>query len=1238
MHRATCHPDRLPTIEAREEAGIHMHEHSTAQQGIIRSIRFEPCDREVAMLPNDFFNRAHPLLNHVLDRLRQSSVECKIQSIISIRLVQLDSDGQIIRFEDVTISLPASIVDDDFLENTIIRLLAKIEAIVQKGSNWIVDRVHYFDFRVTLYHSAPAYRGHGTKTEMPRCLALKRACINVNNMDGINCFQFAVLSVLHYNDDKINKNHREHATQYEQFIPQYKWRPEHFPMCARNIKFFESDNPGIRVNLLHYDPELENPYRSLYQTKGAIKDGDKLVVLLAYETNEGKSHYVGVPHFQRLFPNHRTVCERCLRPFNGSNGKAADDKLFEAHRLACYSGFQATTVPPEKSYLRFEKWGNMQRLPYTVYADIECMLVKETDGDKGRMAKHVPIAFGFLLVASPDIKKNPLPSRYYQFVGENCMLEGMQKLDQLSREVYQWYKNHKDFPHHLSKIEKAQHAKANQCYMCLTNFDEDVKKVIEHDHITGKYRGAACQKCNSNAKLRKNLLPVFFHNLKNYDAHHLCIGALGQMKEWSYSVIPLTSEKYLAIDTSFPIDRLKFTTKDGQVVDKEVTMHIIFKDSYQFLSASLEKLVSMLEECDFVHSKLLGYPYSFIKSKGVFPYNYFDSTDKLKLTHLPSQASFYDELRQESLSDEDYDRAQNAWVNLGCQTFEDYMLSYLKMDVYQLADIFEKFRTTCLKQDQIDPVYYPTLPSMSWDLAFKSTRAKVDLLSDMEMYDFFDSGIRGGMTFVNKHYLTVNSPRVPDKYNPQACSEDLLYVDANNLYGNALSMKLPLRDFEWVKETVELERLKTELPVLDLEGDTGYVFEVDLEYPQDIHNSTIDFPLAPERMTVIPDMLTTFMKQQWTDVCKMRRTETKSYRGSSKLLLNQYNKLNYIVHGKLLKFYLSMGMKISKIHQAVRFYQSAFFEPYINQNSLLRAASSSDFDKDYFKLKNNALFGKTMENVRRRKNFKLSNSREYSEKLFSRAEFLESYIFSEDLIGILLCKEQIVLNKPIFIGQAVLDLSKLVMYELRYRHLNNYASRFKGVISVAGGDTDSLFLSIRGIDLDTQLLPAMLEDGLLDSSNYPIGHPLHTNRYKAQLGKIKDESAGKAFEEWVLLRPKCYAMKTVGGGAIKRAKGVQRSVVQTEITFEHYKLAFLDFREYSHQQRRFHSSLHKIYTINQLKRTLSFFEDKRAWTSANYSVPYGHYSLGKSRPPKRKIILPTLVDCPPPKSPRIDVD
>jgi len=304
-----------------------------------------------------------------------------------------------------------------------------------------------------------------------------------------------------------------------------------------------------------------------------------------------------------------------------------------------------------------------------------------------------------------------------------------------------------------------------------------------------------------------------------------------------------------------------------------------------------------------------------------------------------------------------------------------------------------------------------------------------------------------------------------------------------------------------------------------------------------------------------------------------------------------------------------MGMTISKIHSVISYKQKPIFKDYIVKNSKLRQEANNEFDKDLYKFLNNSLFGKTMENVRGRKSFNLVNTKQKLIKQTSLPHFLCAHKFNENLVLTEKMNLQVKLDKPIYIGQAVLDLSKLIMYRLRYEKLAAYANEFNGTITVIGGDTDSLFCSIHNIDLYNQLHPAMLRDDLLDTSNYPREHMLFTNRNKAKLGCIKDEVCGEELQEAILLKPKCYSMITFSGKANKKtAKGIQYCVRQA-LRHEEYVNVFKLQNELACTVRRFQSTNHIVNTVELTKWALSATDNKRAWISANKSLPFGHYKL-----------------------------
>ena len=408
----------------------------------------------------------------------------------------------------------------------------------------------------------------------------------------------------------------------------------------------------------------------------------------------------------------------------------------------------------------------------------------------------------------------------------------------------------------------------------------------------------------------------------------------------------------------------------------------------------------------------------------------------------------------------------------------------------------------------------------------------------------------------------------------------ILYIDINNLYGWALSEKLPFGKFSWILDEHELTSILDECVQQNLSDlDYGYLCEVDIDIPAKLHDFLDDLPVAPEHGCPPGSRV-------------------------KKLLLTHRKKTNYVVHWRLLQMYLELGVKVTKIHRAVKFAQAYVFADYISKNTKKRAAAMSEFEKNFYKLLNNALYGKTVENLKKRVNLRLCQTSKSLITYTSKASFTRSWKIVDDLIAVKLRKEMVTLDRPSYIGQAVLDLSKLRMYQLQYRELVKYRQEFNCSIRIVAGDTDSFFIECDGVDLEKQLLPAMIRDSLLDSSNYPTNHPLYNTSIKKVIGKFKDESGGILnYTEAVFLRPKCYFIESEE--PIMKAKGV--NLKQSGFTLASYLRTYQEGVTMSTEQKRFVSKNHQLYTSQFSKVALSALDNKRRWLEKNRSVAYGHY-------------------------------
>ena len=517
----------------------------------------------------------------------------------------------------------------------------------------------------------------------------------------------------------------------------------------------------------------------------------------------------------------------------------------------------------------------------------------------------------------------------------------------------------------MKKIFKRQ----KKCWICQRQYKPDEGENIpvrDHCHITGKYRGSAHKTCNFRLQIsaEKIKIPVIFHNLKGYDGH-LIIGGMGDIirendlrgeEPLNINVIASNAEKYI-------------TFKIGK--------HLKFIDSYQFMASPLANLAKALPDNKYIYTSeaFSGEKLDLMKAKGVYPYDYMDSFQKFSQTQLPKRDDFYSLLTDEEISASEYAHAQKIWETFGIENMGQYHDLYLKSDVLLLADIFENFREQYLDTYGLDPAHYVSLPSSSLDSALKMTGVRLDLISDVDMFNFIEKGMRGGISTITHRYALANNKYMKN-YDPQKESSYIPYLDANNLYGWAMSQKLPTGDFRWVPSPEYIN-----LDSYDENSAKGLILEVDLEYPKELHSLHNDYPLAPEKITVWEEMLSDYCQRiQAREGIKIGQVE--------KLIPNLRDKEKYVLHYRNLQLYLSLGLKLKKIHRALEFSQSNWLAEYIDFNTQKRAKTKNAFEKDFFKLANNAVFGKTMENKRKRCNIQLVSDPDRMLRLAARPTYV----------------------------------------------------------------------------------------------------------------------------------------------------------------------------------------------------------------------------------------------------------
>ena len=268
---------------------------------------------------------------------------------------------------------------------------------------------------------------------------------------------------------------------------------------------------------------------------------------------------------------------------------------------------------------------------------------------------------------------------------------------------------------------------------------------------------------------------------------------------------------------------------------------------------------------------------------------------------------------------------------------------------------------------------------------------------------------------------------------------------------------------------------------------------------------------------------------------------------------NLRNKKKYVVHINSLKQALNRGLKLKKVHRIIEFNQEAWLKPYIDMNTELRKLAKSDFQKDFFKLMNNSVFGKTMENIRKHRDIKLVTTNKRRSKLVSEPNYHTMNYISEDLSIIEMKRTKVKMNKPIYLGLSILETSKILMYEFWYGYMK---PKYNDNVKLCYLDTDSFIMNIKTEDLYNDIANDV--EKRFDTSGYEVDRPLPTGKNKKVIGLMKDELGGRIVTEFVTLRPKTYSYLTDDFKEDKKAKGTNKCVIKRMIKFDDYKKCLLN--------------------------------------------------------------------------------
>ena len=1013
-------------------------------------------------------------------------------------------------------------------------LMQKLDDEQLEGSGFVLNGIVNVIMEVYKVNDIQA----SSWVELPEKYKNNKSIINIKNDDQY-CFLWCILAHLFPVED-----HKNRTSSYSMNLNKLISNGLEFPMKIKDIPKFENLN-NLNVNVFELTKTVLTPIHI------NTNYDQPQIDLMLYQ-----NHYCLITKLHCLLnkdSHMKWVCRRCLTAFS------SQPVLFD-HIERCIKQQPTNITFSWKDHLKFEDYHMKVPIPIRVYADFECINQPTDDREAAPQVlfKQIPIAVGFYIIS-------PFGNKYCSYFGEPCT-EGQQSAvtwfvnEMLNLENIASNYFETNLPLEITPEEEESFQQSKVCWLCENPLDND--KVRDHDHLTGKYRGAAHNKCNLNCKKKSSsFVPIFFHNFSGYDCHLIFEELLTQAYKMGCEpkIIPKSMENYVSVQVGC----------------------LRFLDSYRFLSSSLQKLITSLN--DFPYMQNEGLTDDLFKKKLAYPYEKFNLNNLHEPLNLTKE-DYWSTLNQSYPCEDDIKRTQQLIDTYNITTAQELTMLYLKMDVLQLTDVFENFVETSTLMYGINPLYSYSLPGYTWKAGLKLTKIKLDFIKDKQLLLLLENNIRGGIS-------SVMGPRFIESNE----NTKLLYIDANNLYGWAMSQYLPTSEFEKLDfpEGYILEQIVEDLRFIPDNNEYGYFIECDMIYPAEIKEKTENFPLCPYQTKADPNLFSEYMNS----------VKQPNYKPTEKLMCDLTNKYNYMMHYRMFKFYTQIGMKVTKIHTIYRFKQSLWLEKYINHNTQKRTKAKTNFEKDLYKLMNNAFFGKTMENVRERTNLEFIPHTNIDQIIKRQSKlsfkgitnhYSEFSIYKFD-------KEKVIFDKPIYLGFSVLELSKLLMYEFYYHKLQPY---YGDKIKLHYMDTDSFILSIKTGDLINDL--EYFKDDF-DFSELDPSHELYNSINKKVIGKMKIETSPIIeLDNFVALRSKSYSFSY--GSAQKltqksKQKGIQHTPIYSQFINSLFNSETTTATNYS-----IRSNAHNLTVQKQDKLALNPFDDKRMYLNPIQSLSWDKHT------------------------------
>ena len=711
----------------------------------------------------------------------------------------------------------------DILHSSALDIKNRFDDFVNKGSGWSVESFKYYDLHITQVNDLRGGCSKSIINPFNFLTSRKSGLINITNSDD-KCLLYCIACAFTSVKTKLSYDQRSNPDHYHEFARTIKTsgcgKHIEFPIKLTSITDLEVVNrQGVYPISFRINVFRENPINhKLHLIRKSTFENGRIVNVLLVEFQQGENdylHYILIDRptfFKKRYVNplcgsvssaNTIFCDSCFEHFRSAT-------VLEKHKNICGTHTHVKVFPKEDETLHFKNHEFNYKRIFTGYADFESILedtlsnnllqcpqyantIDSIDSYECEHSftintkKHRAISVAFVVI-----------DRYgkmvhdFHYTGDDVMIQFIKNVLRCEDILV----NTTKFNQYMmfTKEDKTNFDQTSVCYVCKNRqgtkdysekkFTDDDPKVRDHDHLTGKYLGAAHRSCNLNKRREKPFLSIFLHNFSGYDSHlilpFLTKSKLPEIE--NISIIPKSGEKFMAI---------------------KINRRITFLDSMNFLSGSLDSLFNSIKNsCQFniikqsslmckINEKTkktqktnIEERIKYLTQKGSFPYEWAKSVDDYSLPSLVARKEFYNSITQSHISKEKYCLAVQMWDEFEMKCMKDYMEVYCMCDTLLLAEVFETFRSESMFNFEIDPCHFISLPGFAFQAFLKITEVNLDYITDPQLFEMLSQNLRGGHSFSSQRYEESSDFKdmiLQEDREKTDLRQHLLYIDANNL-------------------------------------------------------------------------------------------------------------------------------------------------------------------------------------------------------------------------------------------------------------------------------------------------------------------------------------------------------------------------------------------------------------------------------------------------------------------------